>query len=121
MTDQHQAIAALIEAIEAGDGISIGDVGEVSSLNAREILTVMNAYKGSLDAALSLQEALLPGWFPGVSQNIHTGYWYAWVQDKVTHHFSATEADRARAILIAILKAYASQLSPASNRKGAAE
>ena len=116
MTDQHQAIAALIEAIKAGD-----ELPRPLPFPMYQCVYVIHAFGGSLDAALSLHKALLPGWFPGVSQNINTGYWYAWAQDKVTHHFSATEADPARAILIAILKAYASQLPAASNSKGAAE
>ena len=63
------------------------------------------AYRGSLDAAAALHEALLPGWFPGMSQNIHSRYWFAWVQNSEGSHFSATEADPARAWLIAVLRA----------------
>lgn len=63
------------------------------------------AYDGSLDAAKRLHDALLPGWFPGLSQNVHSGFWFAWVQTKEEKHFSATEADPARAFLLAILRA----------------
>jgi hypothetical protein len=63
-----------------------------------------SAYAGSLDAAKALHEAVLPGWFPGISQNIHFGDWYAWVQTKTLHHH-ATYRDPARAWLLAILEA----------------
>lgn len=67
--------------------------------------------RGSLDAAKSLHEALLPGWFPGMSQNIHHGHWYVWVQDKaMLKDFSAEDNSPARAWLIAILKAYRAQM-----------
>ena len=70
---------------------------------------VLGAYCGSLDAAKALHDALLPGWFPGMSKNIHHGHWYAWVQDKATAHFSAVEPDPARAWLLAILRALIAQ------------
>jgi hypothetical protein len=68
------------------------------------------SYHGSLDAAKALHEALLPGWFPGMSQNVHSGQWFAWVQDKFTYHFKANHQDNpARAWLLAILRAYEAQ------------
>ncbi len=101
MTD---ALDKLIAAVEAGKCWLINsdkwDNLPINSLDACE------AFHGSLDAAKALHDALLPGWFPGLSQNIHSGHWYAWVQTADVKHFSATEPDPARAWLLAILRAY---------------
>lgn len=100
------SIAALIEAVEAGT-IARHDLDAfipVLGLTT-EANDALDAYRGSLDAAKALHEALLPGWFPGMSKNIHHGHWYAWVQDKATKHFSAEDNDPARAWLLAILRA----------------
>lgn len=95
----------LIDAVEAGVDPSLW----IDSENLVYLYDDIHAAsEGSLDSAKVLHEELLPGWFPGVSQNIHSGYWYAWVQDKFTSHYSSTEATPARAWLIAVLKAYRS-------------
>lgn len=104
------SIRALREAVEAGETLTPHDFIRTDTPLLRKHATdawLAQAY--DMNAALALLKAVLPGWFPGVSQNIHTGLWYAWVQDFATAHYSATEADPARALLIAILKAMEAQ------------
>ena len=112
MTDEQleEPLRKLIEAVEGGSW-DCWDNGKAAlkPFDAGSMSLVVNAYKGSLNAAKALHEALLPGWFPGMSQNIHNGYWYAWVQTREDRHFSATESDPARAWLLATLKAYEAQ------------
>lgn len=67
--------------------------------------TAHKAFAGSLDAAKRLHDALLPGWFPGMSQNIHDGEWFAWVQNKAGDHFTSFGDNPARCWLLAILRA----------------
>lgn len=105
----------LIAAVEAGDAEATGDalreIGKADMITLDQYGWAYNAFKGSLDAAKALHDALLPGWFPGLSQNIHSGHWYAWVQTADVKHFSATEPDPARAWLLAILRAYRGTLA----------
>lgn len=67
-------------------------------------------YTASLDAALALVEAKLPGVSPAVGQNVHHGYWHARLS-KVGDEdgpFTVGEADAptpALALLIALLEA----------------
>ena len=111
MTEQIAALDALIGAVEAGDRhlCPFWKVWPPESKDGRLAYIADNAFTGSLDAAKALHEALLPGWFPGMSKNIHHGHWYAWVQDKATAHFSAVEPDPARAWLLAIIRALIAQ------------
>ena len=51
------SIAALIEAVEAGN-----DLPRPMPFNVSEAACIIGAYHGSLDAAMALHEALLPGW-----------------------------------------------------------
>lgn len=108
MTDRTAALRALIEAMEEERVEDIDllacDIWHMDGM-CREPL---DAYNGSLDAAKALHEALLPGWSPGISQNIHSGFWFAWVQNDA-RHFAANESCPARAWLLAILRAYLSQ------------
>lgn len=54
------SIAALIEAVEAGtDQLVL----ELSYQFGGNYVRVVDAFRGSLDAAMALHEALLPGWF----------------------------------------------------------
>ena len=99
------SIAALIEAVEAGTPSMRNFIDAFGGIPMGNDIEAYNAYHGSLNAARALHDALLPGWFPGMSQNIHHGHWYAWVQDKATAHFSAEDNDPARAWLMAILRA----------------
>lgn len=97
----------LIVAVEGGDDSFISEHEYANTrIGYVNAATVRAAYCGGLDAAKAIHEALLPGWFPGLSQNIHNGYWYAWVQDKYESQYSEIGDNPARAWLIAILKAY---------------
>lgn len=111
MTD-IAALDRLIEAVDAGTlgWNGIANACEIAGIGLIEAQIAASAYNGSLDAAKALHEALLPGWFPGLSQNIHTGIWFAWVQDKAQWHFSATDANPARAWLLAILSSHRAQI-----------
>ena len=128
-TQQQQAIAALIEAIEAG-GDLIG-WGKWAVLK-RNALHAIGAYNGSLDAAISLHGALLPGCsqYSIVTDPtclcVKVSWWPDGLSGKTCFQGEGwSEANPARAWLIAIIKAYASQLSEvspvSSTRKEAAE
>lgn len=108
--DRTQALDALIEAVEAGKAKHVYFAAAFQGYTMLDNLT--NAYHGSLDAALSLHEALLPGWFPGMSKNIHNKLWYAWVQDKDNVQYWALEPTPARAWLLAVLRAYRATITP---------
>lgn len=109
----------LIEAVEAGGTIAWGLGGSPP----RKTLPMhwhgaMNAYLGSLDAALRLHEALLPGWRVKQLHQFEAGHWLAGVyhpQDddwpKWTPYpaHEATSSTPARAWLLAILRALKAQ------------
>jgi len=67
------------------------------------------AYNGSMDAALSLHEAVLPGWTWHGGQNAHHRDVTMWVRKSedgaVTLEFNAYAATPSRALLIALLEA----------------
>ena len=94
----------LIAAVEAGDKWSEAQYAMFGN-GTDLVYAYQAAFDGSLDAALRLHEALLPGSFPGISQNTHSGQWYAWVQDKSSWHFDAKAFVASRAFLLAILRA----------------
>jgi len=106
MTD----ITALDKLIAAVDGGELSVTTPHAGLPSHAMINLILSYRGSLDAAKALHDALLPEWFAGMSQNIHRGDWFAWEQDSREIHFSSVGTDPARAWLIAILKAYRSTL-----------
>jgi hypothetical protein len=68
----------------------------------------MNAYLGSLDAALALHNAVLPGW--GLLFNTYRGFANVWEpRDYGGYHASEVPENAARAALIAILDALIAQ------------
>lgn len=106
----------LIEAVEGGDAMGVDFI----CLSAAEHKFAYKAYHGSLDAAKSLHEALLPGW----------GYLLEWRDDNFVmawlspnlNNMTKSQVENApnsdmrtykhtpaRAWLIAVLKAYRSQ------------
>ena len=103
---RKEALAELIEKLEAGKGL---DERVAMRATGRGALVWM-AFNGSLDAAKALHEAVLPGWFAGVSENIHGHGWYGWVQTN-ERHMEARSNQPARAWLLAILKALHAQES----------
>lgn len=114
MTDAESAQTALdklIEAVEAGT--LTGDDDLSYPAGAPEMIdtalgmdsvwdTVCLAHDGSLDAALALHEALLPGW------DWAREWGYMAVVKKGAGSFSARSDTPARAWLLAVLKAYRS-------------
>lgn len=104
---RKESLAELIAKVEAGKWWL--DVGVAKAYCAKSGLgnysvKITNAHNGSIDAAMSLRKAVLPGWFAGVSENIYGHGWHGWVQ---THECSmdANSDDPARALLLAILRA----------------
>lgn len=91
-------IDRLIEAVEAGD-----DAGVTSCLfDSRNCNHIESAYRGSLDAALALHEALLPGWVYVLTERSATVLERGNGFETMVKEYGTT----ARAWLIAILKAY---------------
>ncbi len=90
----------LIAAVEAG-----GDdlkVLELSSPFGRNYVFIIDAYRGSLDAAQALHDALLPG----ASAVIQTNGIAQTIGPDHERHTGTASDKPARAWLIAILKAY---------------
>ncbi len=102
MTD---ALDKLIEAVEAGTAVTSSFHCEpFYSCTKGEFTSAVNAYYGSLDAALALHEALLPGWNWGRAPQGNMwvrsrGGKFVWSGDKPRNLI-------ARAWLIAILRGY---------------
>lgn len=93
----------LIAAVELG-GTPHGDV----FFGAYRI-EQRNAYHGSLDAALALHKALLPGWSITLENddgNIHAAVWPC---GEIGEQHGAEGPTLARALLLAILRAYRQQ------------
>ena len=111
------ALDKLIEAVEPGEATP-HLVRQVFDTPCQDIArqgikpTVWMAYKGSLDAALALHEALLPGRTLTVGQNAHHGDWNAWVRyaedGTILDEYTAASDTAARSLLLAILRAYRS-------------
>lgn len=97
----------LIEAVEAGDLSAVNNnLGTMYSGLGNYwpwdwISKVNSAFRGSLDAAIALCEALLPGWEWGRLN----GRMFVEQGDSV---FSARDPNPARALLLATLRAYRS-------------
>lgn len=120
MTDKTP-IRALIEAVEVLDTIS-GEAAFFASLEAafgrqgNVKQDVCRAFYGSLDAALTLHDALLPGW--GWRKNHYAGskpdyetWWVTYPNNwLVGHTANYTDGNPSRAWLLAILKAYEAQV-----------
>ncbi|WP_062560328.1 hypothetical protein [Paracoccus aminovorans] len=70
---------------------------------------VIGAYDGSLDAALALHKALLPGWSVTLENddgNIHAA---VWPRGEIGEQHGAEGPTPALALLLAILRAYRQQ------------
>lgn len=112
MTDKT-ALRQLIEAVEAGndDGL-IRKVDLLHALiNGHAVECALDAYHGSLDAAKSLHEALLPGWVPKVYSSLEDdkSTFFQVVLFKGGRNSEGEGKNFARAWLISILKAYEAQ------------
>jgi hypothetical protein len=106
----------LIAAVEAGEWIDMTPAYVSLGVNAT---VAARAYTGSLDAALALHEALLPGWRVNIGQTEiitpdRTFTAYVWPNDATMRQSvfrpCATHATPARAWILAILKAYRAQV-----------
>ena len=102
------------ELIKLRDTVKAG--GVIQAIDARALWPgigvwgeVCRASQGSLDAAKAMHEAVLPGWFPGMSQNIESVLWRAWVQTGGGPYHARCDKDPARAWLLAILEALIAQ------------
>lgn len=96
----------LIDAVEGEDIDSAMPLSDEQFRLLRVWSYIYNAYNGSLDAAKALHEALLPGWDWGRDPN-----GYNWVSMHTNEIGCADNGDTpARAWLLAILKAYRSQV-----------
>lgn len=97
------ALRELLAKVEAGDGDLDRSLpwshafGPIVGMDAR------NAYRGSLDAARSLHEAVLPGW---LWETDGIKLWRVWTQREGYHfHEAPIGKNPARSWLIAILRA----------------
>jgi uncharacterized protein (DUF2267 family) len=110
MTD---AIRALREAVEAGELVEVNAIlGRMfaadQDLPWDWISNVNSAFRGSLDAALALMKAVLPGWDYRIER--HDADHFAlvfrsgWMDDHVDD-WEINPVSTARALLIAVLKA----------------
>ena len=113
MTDKLNAMNKLVEAVEVGDE----DVNwfPISGHSAAKWGYCQRAHEGSLDAALALHEALLPGWKYSLSNDLlqHGGPCEPAAVWKGMDCYSGGFADEtiirpARAWLLAVLRAYRS-------------
>lgn len=122
MSEKLDALDALIEAVEAG---RLSEVPFELSQMRRELWEpIVKANSGSLDAAKALHDALLPGWalerlnmWPGSNGTCLAALWGTHeVGGKRWHNFSDGRVEAladtpARAWLLAILRAYRSEVT----------
>ena len=108
MTPQDKTpIRALIEAVEAGAINWYGWTDRDVALPTGLWKVARAADRGSLDAALALHEALLPGWkwHTGYTQGVPTPYSSVWPEGMEWENVDALGISPARAWLLAILRA----------------
>lgn len=101
-----QALRDLLVKVEAGEAgwNRLATIAE-DALPPREAALAATAYRGSLDAAKALHDAVLPGWGFAVTQvgaNI----------EGPTEFYSDDANNPARAWLIAVIKALIAQATP---------
>ncbi|ODT60950.1 MULTISPECIES: hypothetical protein [Paracoccus] len=95
----------LLKAVEAGSAKETDFLASFQSSTMRHLL--LRAYEGSLDAALALHEALLPGWDALIDLtadvSVSNG---AKTLAEYRDYFGKAERSPARGWLLAILRAY---------------
>jgi hypothetical protein len=119
---QLEALKDLKAKVEAGGNdywlyqdahVALGDKPHRAPCS--KALAASRAYRGSLDAALALHEAVLPEWCWSVDRMGQAIVWYPWVEgDALSHECSNDGAGGwtytpARAWLLAILSALIAQ------------
>ena len=108
---RKQALAELIAKVEAGDDANVSSLLRMLASKARDEGNIWpshdadKAYRGSLDAAKALHEAVLPDWYVFIKGQ--KGYvWFAELMDRDDNRHPQTEGETpARAWLLAILRA----------------
>ena len=103
---RKEALAGLIEKVEAGEDLVWHNFWPVSPRENVILGKARQAHEGSLDAAKELHEAVLTGWWWKV---IHPDPSYAQVGMQGIGDYSAETKDPARAWLIVILHALYAQ------------
>ena len=107
MTYDRKALEALLEKVLAGSD----DTPDFSALVSRPIMQCKagEAYRGSLDAALALHNAVLPDW--GCVLNTYRNWARVWDQDDedCPSHEEVSVHSPARAWLVVILRALIAQ------------
>ena len=113
MTD---ALTRLADAVEAGMATSADFRAAFPAGNGHDSGAILAAYNGSLDAAKALHDAALPGWRLTNLCQFEAGHWYArihhpqgddWPKWEAYPFHETTNADPARAWLLAIIRALA--------------
>lgn len=94
------ALDKLIAAVEAG-----ADLPRPIPFPAGQVALVLGAFDGSLDAAMELHEALLPGWDWGRQGKIFIYVFPAKSPKRENRHHGHSDDNLARAWLLAILHA----------------
>ena len=109
------ALQRLIDAVETGTARK-PDFVQALGNEGDQVTTACSAYHGSLDAALALHSALLPGWgVVNLGQAVYartgpTVDWHCRLEGRGPSDGSyAIGIGPARALLLAILRAYQSQ------------
>ena len=101
----------LIEAVEAGQWETTA-ARAVFGNTKDPYYTASCAHRGSLDAALRLHEALLPGWHYRITRGKHTPEAIVQRDLLAGEHASAETGTPSRAWLLAILKALRAKAAP---------
>jgi hypothetical protein len=125
MTDRKDALVELLAKVEAGwpsyydveNIVLVMFPNDIGFQLTPEALRILNAYHGSLDAAKELHEAVLG---VGFNYSIHkdSASVMTWAHTVEGKTFNATNANPARAWLIAILKALIAGENTNDNLKG---
>ena len=109
-----EALKALAEAVEAGRD----DSEKWRPAFGNGAYRAMRSFHGSLDAALALRDAVLPGWRVKQLHQFEAGHWIAgiyhpqgedWPKWTMYPCFEAVNANPARALLLAIIRALIAQ------------
>jgi hypothetical protein len=111
-----EALKELTAKVEAGDDYSALSIvkvfGKFGAPNEGNSWMARNAIHGSLDAAKTLHDAVLPGWCWNIDDNIEgtlAKVWESIVPPQVYYHGADFGDNPARAWLLAILRALIAQ------------
>lgn len=102
------ALTRLAEKVEAGDRIGATELIDGLPNGGKHWSLALAAHRGSLDAAMALHEAVLPGWVWTVCCDYASVSNTDGVNWRTNGHYSAFNAIPARAWLLAILRALVS-------------